>query len=58
LELPGAIPEMTAQNVAASRSGCAGQGCMAASAMIGVGNVDAIVDKICDEVRKIIPVVN
>ena len=55
LVLPDAIPGMTAQNVAASMSGCAGQRCMAASAMIGVGNVDAIVDKICDEARKIIP---
>ena len=53
--LPDAIPGMTAQNVAASMSGCAGQRCMAASAMIGVGNVDAIIDKICDEARKIIP---
>ncbi|AWA29403.1 methylmalonate-semialdehyde dehydrogenase (CoA acylating) [Flavobacterium magnum] len=53
--LPDAIPEMTAQNVAASMSGCAGQRCMAASAMIGVGNVDAIIEKICDEARKIIP---
>ncbi|WP_395043451.1 CoA-acylating methylmalonate-semialdehyde dehydrogenase [Flavobacterium sp.] len=56
--LPDAIPDMTAQNVAASMSGCAGQRCMAASAMIGVGNVDAIVDKICDEARKIIVGVN
>ena len=56
--LPDAIPDMTAQNVAASMSGCAGQRCMAASAMIGVGNVDAIVSKICDEARKIIPGVN
>jgi malonate-semialdehyde dehydrogenase (acetylating)/methylmalonate-semialdehyde dehydrogenase len=56
--LPDAIPDMTAQNVAASMSGCAGQRCMAASAMIGVGNVDAIVDKICDEARKIIPGIN
>ena len=56
--LPDAIPEMTAQNVAASMSGCAGQRCMAASAMIGVGNVDAIVNKICDEARKIVPGVN
>jgi malonate-semialdehyde dehydrogenase (acetylating)/methylmalonate-semialdehyde dehydrogenase len=56
--LPDAIPEMTAQNVAASMSGCAGQRCMAASAMIGVGNVDAIVEKICEEARKIIPGVN
>jgi malonate-semialdehyde dehydrogenase (acetylating)/methylmalonate-semialdehyde dehydrogenase len=55
LVLPDAIPGMTAQNVAASMSGCAGQRCMAASAMIGVGNVDAIVDKICEEARKIIP---
>ena len=53
--LPDAIPDMTAQNVAASMSGCAGQRCMAASAMIGVGNIDAIVAKICDEARKIIP---
>jgi malonate-semialdehyde dehydrogenase (acetylating)/methylmalonate-semialdehyde dehydrogenase len=53
--LPDAIPGMTAQNVAASMSGCAGQRCMAASAMIGVGNIDSIVDKICDEARKIIP---
>lgn len=53
--LPDAIPGMTAQNVAASMSGCAGQRCMAASAMIGVGNVDAIVDQICIEARKIIP---
>jgi malonate-semialdehyde dehydrogenase (acetylating) / methylmalonate-semialdehyde dehydrogenase len=53
--LPDAIPAMTAQNVAASMSGCAGQRCMAASAMIGVGNIDAIIDKICDEARKIVP---
>lgn len=53
--LPDAKPEMTAQNVAASMSGCAGQRCMAASAMVGVGNIDHIVEKICDEARKIIP---
>ena len=53
--LPDAIPGMTAQNVAASMSGCAGQRCMAASAMIAVGNVDAVIEKICEEVRKIIP---
>ena len=53
--LPDAIPGMTAQNVAASMSGCAGQRCMAASAMIGVGNVDPIIAKICEEARKIIP---
>jgi malonate-semialdehyde dehydrogenase (acetylating)/methylmalonate-semialdehyde dehydrogenase len=53
--LPDAKPEMTAQNVAASMSGCAGQRCMAASAMIGVGDIDHIISKICDEARKIIP---
>ncbi len=53
--LPDAIPNMTAQNVAASMSGCAGQRCMAASAMVAVGNVDHIIEKICDEAKKIIP---
>src|SRR5665647_1164441 len=53
--LPDAIPDMTAQNVAASMSGCAGQRCMAASVMVGVGEVDHIIDKICDEAGKIIP---
>jgi malonate-semialdehyde dehydrogenase (acetylating)/methylmalonate-semialdehyde dehydrogenase len=53
--LPDAKADMTAQNVAASMSGCAGQRCMAASAMIGVGNVDSIISKICDEAKKIVP---
>jgi malonate-semialdehyde dehydrogenase (acetylating)/methylmalonate-semialdehyde dehydrogenase len=53
--MPDAIPSMTAQNVVASMSGCAGQRCMAASAMVGVANVDHIIDKICDEARKIVP---
>jgi malonate-semialdehyde dehydrogenase (acetylating)/methylmalonate-semialdehyde dehydrogenase len=55
LVLPDAIPGMTAQNVAASMSGCAGQRCMAASAMVGVGNVDHIIAKIVEEAKKIIP---
>src|SRR5882757_4098193 len=46
LVLPDAKTDMTAQNVAASMSGCAGQRCMAASAMIGVGAVDTIIGKI------------
>jgi malonate-semialdehyde dehydrogenase (acetylating) / methylmalonate-semialdehyde dehydrogenase len=58
LVLPDAKPDMTAQNVAASMSGCAGQRCMAASAMVAVGPVDAIVLKICEEARKIIPGAN
>ena len=55
LVLPDAIPAMTAQNVAASMSGCAGQRCMAASAMVAVGDVDHIIENICDEVKKIVP---
>ena len=55
LVLPDAKPEMTAQNVAASMSGCAGQRCMAASAMVGVGAVDHIIEKICEEARRIVP---
>ncbi|MBL0232724.1 MAG: CoA-acylating methylmalonate-semialdehyde dehydrogenase [Chitinophagaceae bacterium] len=53
--LPDAKTDMTAQNVAASMSGCAGQRCMAASAMVAVGDVDHIIAKICEEVKKIIP---
>ena len=53
--LPDANIEMTANNVAASMSGCAGQRCMAASAMVGVGEVDHIIEKLCDEARKIVP---
>ena len=55
LVLPDAKVDMTAQNVVASMSGCAGQRCMAASAMVGVGDVDAIVEKICEEAVKIVP---
>ena len=54
LVLPDAIPEMTAQNITASMSGCAGQRCMAASAMVAVGEVDHIIDKLCIEARKMV----
>jgi malonate-semialdehyde dehydrogenase (acetylating)/methylmalonate-semialdehyde dehydrogenase len=53
--LPDANPTMTATNVTASMSGCAGQRCMAASAMLAVGNVNPIIDQICDEARKVVP---
>jgi len=53
--MPDAIPGMTAQNVAASMSGCAGQRCMAASAMVAVGAVDHIIEGIVAEARKIVP---
>lgn len=53
--MPDAIPAMTAQNVAASMSGCAGQRCMAASAMVAVGETDHIIQKIVEEAKKIVP---
>jgi malonate-semialdehyde dehydrogenase (acetylating) / methylmalonate-semialdehyde dehydrogenase len=53
--LPDAKPDMTAQNITASMSGCAGQRCMAASAMVAVGNVDHIIQKVCEEAQKIVP---
>lgn len=55
LVLPDAVPDMTAQNVVASMSGCAGQRCMAASAMVAVGNVDHIIQAVCAEAKKIVP---
>ncbi len=51
--LPDAHVDMTATNVAASMSGCAGQRCMAASAMVAVGKVDHIIQRICEEAQKI-----
>jgi malonate-semialdehyde dehydrogenase (acetylating)/methylmalonate-semialdehyde dehydrogenase len=53
--MPDAHSDMTASNVTASMSGCAGQRCMAASAMVAVGSIDPIISKICDEARKIVP---
>ncbi|HTK82479.1 MAG TPA: CoA-acylating methylmalonate-semialdehyde dehydrogenase [Bacteroidota bacterium] len=53
--LPDAHEDMAASNIAASMSGCAGQRCMAASAMVAVGQVDHIIKKLCDEAKKIIP---
>jgi malonate-semialdehyde dehydrogenase (acetylating) / methylmalonate-semialdehyde dehydrogenase len=53
--LPDANVEMTASNVAASMSGCAGQRCMAVSAMVAVGPVDNIIKQLVLEAKKIIP---
>lgn len=53
--LPDAHPAMTASNVAASMTGCAGQRCMAASAMVAVGKTDHIIEKVCEEARQIVP---
>ena len=53
--LPDAHVDMTASNVVASMSGCAGQRCMAAAQMVGVGPVDHIIEKMIEEAKKIIP---
>lgn len=53
--LPDAHTEMAATNIAASMSGCAGQRCMAASAMVGVGKIDHIVERLCEVAKNIVP---
>jgi len=55
LVLPDAHPQMTADNVVASMSGCAGQRCMAAAVMVGVDAVQHIIDKMVEEGKKIVP---
>ncbi len=55
LVMPDANPAMTASNITASMSGCAGQRCMAASAMVAVGSVDHIIQKLCEDAGKIVP---
>jgi malonate-semialdehyde dehydrogenase (acetylating)/methylmalonate-semialdehyde dehydrogenase len=53
--LPDANVEIAAANIAASMAGCAGQRCMAASAMVAVGKVDHIIEQICKEARGLVP---
>ncbi|MCI5056157.1 MAG: CoA-acylating methylmalonate-semialdehyde dehydrogenase [Flavobacteriales bacterium] len=55
LVLPDAHLEMTASNVVASMSGCAGQRCMAAAVMVGVDKVQHIIDQMVIECSKIVP---
>jgi malonate-semialdehyde dehydrogenase (acetylating)/methylmalonate-semialdehyde dehydrogenase len=55
LVFPDAHIDMTANNVLASMSGCAGQRCMAAASMVGVGPVDHIIARMVEEVKKIVP---
>ena len=53
--LPDAHPKMAGSDIAASMSGCAGQRCMAASAMIAVGSSEHIIEQLCEHARKIVP---
>ncbi len=55
LVFPDANPEMTASNVVASMSGCAGQRCMAASVMVGVDNIQHIIDKMVEGAKTLVP---
>ncbi len=55
LVLPDANVEMTASNVVASMSGCAGQRCMAASVMVGVAKIDHIIDRMIHYAKELIP---
>jgi malonate-semialdehyde dehydrogenase (acetylating)/methylmalonate-semialdehyde dehydrogenase len=53
--MPDADPEVTARNVTASATGCAGQRCMAASVLVAVGDCDRILDAIHDEMARLRP---
>jgi malonate-semialdehyde dehydrogenase (acetylating)/methylmalonate-semialdehyde dehydrogenase len=53
--MPDADREMTASNVVASMSGCAGQRCMAASVMVAVSNTDHIIARMVENAKAIVP---
>ena len=53
--MPDADREMTASNVVASMSGCAGQRCMAASVMVAVADTDHIVARMVEHARAMVP---
>jgi malonate-semialdehyde dehydrogenase (acetylating)/methylmalonate-semialdehyde dehydrogenase len=52
--VPDADPEMTATNVVASVTGCAGQRCMAAAVLLAVGEVDHIIELIRERMTGIV----
>jgi malonate-semialdehyde dehydrogenase (acetylating)/methylmalonate-semialdehyde dehydrogenase len=56
--MPDADEEMTASNVVASMSGCAGQRCMAASVMVAVGRSDRIIGRMIEYAKSVVPGVN
>ena len=53
--LPDAEPELTATNLVASMSGCAGQRCMAGSVMLAVSDTDHIVRRMMEHAHTIVP---
>ena len=52
--VPDADLELTAQNVMASYTGCAGQRCMAASVMVAVGDVQHIIDEVARQSTELV----
>jgi malonate-semialdehyde dehydrogenase (acetylating) / methylmalonate-semialdehyde dehydrogenase len=52
--VPDADPEMTATNVVASVTGCAGQRCMAASVLLAVGEVDHILERVREKMAGLV----
>lgn len=53
--LPDAHVEMSARDIAASMTGCAGQRCMAASVLVAVGDCEKIIQELVTEAQKIVP---
>jgi malonate-semialdehyde dehydrogenase (acetylating) / methylmalonate-semialdehyde dehydrogenase len=53
LLLPDADPVLSAENIVASFTGCAGQRCMAASLLAAIGEVDPIIDAIVRHADKL-----
>jgi malonate-semialdehyde dehydrogenase (acetylating)/methylmalonate-semialdehyde dehydrogenase len=53
--MPDADAEMTANNVVASMSGCAGQRCMAASVMVAVAKTDHIIRGMVELAKRMVP---
>jgi malonate-semialdehyde dehydrogenase (acetylating) / methylmalonate-semialdehyde dehydrogenase len=53
--MPDADVDMTASNVVASMSGCAGQRCMAASVMVAVDRTDHIIRCMVEQARRMVP---
>jgi malonate-semialdehyde dehydrogenase (acetylating) / methylmalonate-semialdehyde dehydrogenase len=53
--LPDANPELTAANILASMSGCAGQRCMAGSVMLAVSDTDHIVGRLIEQAGRMVP---
>lgn len=53
--LPDAHVEMTASNIVASMTGCAGQRCMAASALVSVTKNEEIIQALCEKAKALVP---